>query len=242
MPGSGLLGALGNWLARGPAPGLLRPRLLLLGEPAGPVAAVAESVGAGLRLLQPTGYDGGVAVVDEEVDSGTDLVLLAGSGDSAVVAATVAVAALTGTEPVTAVGFGLLDDQAWVRRTVAVRDGLLPVAGLADDPVAMLAALGDPVLAMATGVLAQAVARRTPVLLDGLVAVAAALLARQSDPGLPRWVRLAGRSAEPAHGLAADALRMSPILDLDRPGRDGLAALLVLPVLRAGLLLRQPAG
>ncbi len=238
MTEPGLLGALGTWIAQGSPPGLTRPRLVLLGDPDESVVAVADQLGVGVRVLGPSaGYDGGVGAVDEEVDTGTDLILLAAAADDDNVAATVAVAALTETEPVHVLGFDSgLDDETWVRRTVAVRDGLLPLAGHLGDPKDLLAALDDPTMATVAGVVAQAVARRTPVVLDGLTAVAAALIVALADPDLPSWLKVAGHSADPACRLGFDALKQTPLLDLRRPGGDGLAALLVLPLLRAGKL------
>lgn len=239
MNDPGLLGALGAWLAQGSAPGLIRPRLLLLGDPDDSVTAVADQLDVGVRVLPTSaGHDGGTGAVDEEVDAGADLILLAAAADDGAVAASVAVAALTETEPVHVVGFDSgLDDETWVRRTVAVRDGLLPLAGLA-HPADLLDALDCVVISTAAGVVTRAAARRTPVVLDGLTAVAAALIVAQTDPDLPGWLKVAGHSADPAYRLGVEALKQTALLDLGRPGGDGLAALLVLPLLRAGLLMR----
>jgi hypothetical protein len=81
-------------------------------------------------------------------------------------------AALLDLEPVKAVGTAPGGD--WARLTVAVRDGLRTARLHRADPAGLLAAVGADTVAQGAGLLAQAASRRTPVLLDGSVLVAAA--------------------------------------------------------------------
>ena len=87
-----------------------------------------------------------------------------------------------------------------------------------------------------TGFLLQAALRRTPVLLDGLVVSAAALVAQLASPRVVRWLRAAHLSAEPAHELALQRLELTPILRLGMRLGEGTGALVALPVLRAAAL------
>ena len=73
---------------------------------------------------------------------------------------------------------------------------------------------GGADIAVLTGFLVQAAVRRTPVLLDGLVPVTAALIADEWAPGARDWWLLAQRSPEPALALAAEHLELTPVLDL----------------------------
>ena len=69
--------------------------------------------------------DAGRQIADQEVDSGADLLIAGDMGIGNTTAATVLVAALTGVEPVAAVGYGTgIDDAGWARKTAAVRDAL----------------------------------------------------------------------------------------------------------------------
>ena len=84
-----------------------------------------------------------------------------------------------------------------------------------------------------SGFLLQAAVRRTPVLLDGVVSGAAALVAHRIA-FLARGWWLAGHcSTEPAHRRALDRLQLVPILDLGLRLGEGTGALLALPLLRA---------
>jgi nicotinate-nucleotide--dimethylbenzimidazole phosphoribosyltransferase len=108
--------------------------------------------------------------------------------------------------------------------------------------LAVLRVAGGADLAVLAGFLAQAAVRRTPVLLDGLVAVAAGLLADGLAPGAREWWLLAQRSPEPAAARAAEHLELTPLLDLQVRTEDGSGALASLPLLSmAARLLSETA-
>jgi nicotinate-nucleotide--dimethylbenzimidazole phosphoribosyltransferase len=153
-------------------------------------------------------------------------------------AATALIAAMTGAEPVVAVGRGTgIDDAAWSRKTAAVRDALYRTGERRSDPVALLAACGGADLAAIAGFCAQAAVRRTPLLLDGVVVTAAALVAERMAPGARSWWRAGHRSPEPAHGLALSELDLEPIIDLGLRLGEGTGAAMSLPILRAAVSL-----
>ena len=85
------------------------------------------------------------------------------------------------------------------------------------------------------GFCAQAAVRRTPVLLDGVVVTAAALVADRLAPGARLWWRAGHRSTEPAHGLALKQLDLEPIVDLGMRLGEGTGAAVALSILRAAV-------
>jgi nicotinate-nucleotide--dimethylbenzimidazole phosphoribosyltransferase len=244
MPaGAGRLTALADWLgsvqAASPPRRPERVRLVQFGRAGGPAATeLAAEAGVGIRVLDelpddPTAALGaGISVADREVDGGADLVIAA-CPDTGIGAA-VAISVLTDTEPVRVLARGpaATDPDAWMRRTAQVRDRRHAVAPLRDRPGRLVAELGDPALAAATGYVLQAAVRRTPVLLDGTAAVAAALLGYQAQTRIVRWLAAAATSPDPAYGLAVATLGLRCLLELDSSGGDGTAALLALPLLR----------
>lgn len=178
----------------------------------------------------------GAAIADEEVDAGADLLVAGDMGIGNSTAATVLVAALTGAEPVAAVGYGTgIDDAGWMRKTAAVRDALFRARTAESDPVALLRCCGGADLAALAGFCAQAAVRRTPLVLDGLAVTAAALVAERLAPGARLWWQAGHRSTEPAHGLALAQLQLDPILDLRMRLGEGTGALVAVPVLRAAV-------
>jgi nicotinate-nucleotide--dimethylbenzimidazole phosphoribosyltransferase len=185
----------------------------------------------------------GRAVADEEVDGGADLLIAGDMGIGNTTPASVLVAALTGAEPVAVVGRGTgVDDAGWMRKTVVVRDALRRARPLLREPVPLLRTVGGADLAGLAGFLAQAAVRRTPVLLDGVVVGAAALVAEQLAPGARAWWVAGHRSVEPAHTLLLEHLGLTPLLDLGMRLGEGSGALAALPlVTMAGRILAEMA-
>ncbi|MGH3520192.1 MAG: nicotinate-nucleotide--dimethylbenzimidazole phosphoribosyltransferase [Haloechinothrix sp.] len=173
----------------------------------------------------------GIAVADAEVDAGADLLIAANIGVGSSTPAATLVAALTGTEPVAVTGRGSgIDDNAWMRKAAAVRDALRRGRPFLADPLALIRTVGGADLAALAGFLAQATVRRTPVLLDGLVVAAAALVAEELAPGALEWWLAAQSTPEPAHSVALDQLGLEPLLDLGITAEAGTGALAALPL------------
>ncbi len=243
--GLGRLAGLAEWVAQvlppGPDGPFTRVRALVFGT--GPddalVAEMADRSGAQLRTAGdlPTApaaaLDAGVQFADEQVDAGADLLVLAvptlGS------AAAVAVSVLTNTEPVKVLtrGAAATDPDAWMQRAVEVRDARRRCMPMRDEPGGLLDALGSADLAAAAGFLLRAAGRRTPVLVDGPAAAAAALLAYEAAPRAVRWWCAPDTGPDPLQELALSRLGLHSVLGLGTGRGDGLAAMLAVPVLHA---------
>jgi nicotinate-nucleotide--dimethylbenzimidazole phosphoribosyltransferase len=183
-----------------------------------------------------TAFRNGIAIADEEVDAGADLLIPGELGVAGTTVAAVLVAAVTDSEPVKVIGRGSgIDDRAWMRKVVAIRDALRRARPFAGAPLTLLAVAGGADVAAMTGFLSQAAVRRTPVLLDGVLSTAAALVASSIVPDAAAWWRAAHRSTEPAHSIALRHLGLEPVLDLGIRAGEGAGALAVLPLLRAGV-------
>ena len=173
----------------------------------------------------------GRAIADEEVDSGADVLLAGDMGIGNTTPAAVLIAALTGNEPVAVVGRGTgIDDRAWMRKTTAIRDALRRARAVGRDPLALLRTAGGADIAALAGFLAQASVRRTPVVLDGVVVGAAALVAEEFAPGARQWWLAGHRSAEPGGSVVLEHLDLVPVLELAMRLGEGSGALTALPV------------
>jgi nicotinate-nucleotide--dimethylbenzimidazole phosphoribosyltransferase len=183
-----------------------------------------------------TAIQAGRQIADEEVDSGADLLIAGDMGIGNTTAATTLIASLTNSEPVAVVGRGTgIDDAGWARKTAAIRDALYRARRLSADPVGLLRVCGGADLAAMAGFCAQAAVRRTPVLLDGVVVTAAALVADRLAPGARQWWQAGHRSTEPAHALALRQLELEPIIDMRMRLGEGTGAAVALPVVRAAV-------
>ncbi|MBM4727102.1 nicotinate-nucleotide--dimethylbenzimidazole phosphoribosyltransferase [Prescottella equi] len=178
----------------------------------------------------------GRAIADEEIDSGADLLIAGEMGIGNTTPATVLIAALTDTEPVAAVGRGTgVDDAGWMRKTAAIRDALRRARPHVRDAVGLLRTVSGADLAAMAGFLAQASARRTPVIVDGLVVAASAVVAEALAPGAREWWVAGHRSTEPAHSIALRHLGLDPILGLDMRLGEGSGAVAALPILQGAV-------
>ncbi|MCP2318238.1 nicotinate-nucleotide-dimethylbenzimidazole phosphoribosyltransferase [Nocardia amikacinitolerans] len=178
----------------------------------------------------------GRAIADEEIDGGADLLVAGDMGIGNTTPATVLIASLTDTEPVVAVGRGTgVDDAGWSRKVAAIRDAMRRARPVLKDPADLLRVAAGADIAAIAGFLAQAATRRTPVILDGVVVTAAALVAEDLAAGASDWWLAGHRSTEPAHNLALKQLRMEPLVDLSMRLGEGSGALTVLPILRAAV-------
>ncbi|HWB36138.1 MAG TPA: nicotinate-nucleotide--dimethylbenzimidazole phosphoribosyltransferase, partial [Rugosimonospora sp.] len=207
-------------------------------EPAEPIeesdATTLEKAEIGLRQ--------GFRLAEAAVDTGTDLVILGAAGPGQVGAAAAVVSATVAVEPAAALprvvlAGGRIDDNAWMARCEALRDGLRRAKGHTDSSVATIAALGGYDLAVATGIILGATFRRTPVMIDGPVGIAAGMLARDLGAQSRLWLLLADDGRNPAVVPTARVIGTRTFADLRLDLGEGAAALAVLPVIQHALLL-----
>lgn len=238
LPGLGHLAPVAEWWRSvRPRETLQRTRAVIIGaHPTEVTAATADDVGAGCReVVDIDAGDAalGIAIADEEIDAGADLLIVAVPGTAA--DAAVAVSVLTNTEPVKVLarGAAATDPEAWMNLAIAVRDTRRECMPVRAAPDQLLGRIGSPRLAVAAGFLLRAAVRRTPVLIDGPVATAAALIAYEAQPRAVRWWAAADRSTDPMHDLALTRMGQDAILGLGTGLGDGLAGLLTVPVIRA---------
>lgn len=247
-PAGGRLDELTGWLAgvqsHYPPHPPKRVRCVVVGGASADTAAVAADLDVGLSTLDVTGTGtdadavaaacaAGVDAADAEVDGGTDLLIVADPDPSP--AAAVLVSVLTGAEPVALLprGAAAVDTAAWIARATHLRDARGRALPARHDANALLTALGEPSLAATVGLVLRAAARRTPTVLDGTAALAAALLCHDVQPRSALWWRVADRSADPVHRAVVRELTVQPLLDLATTSGDGLAGLLTVPLLHA---------
>ena len=177
----------------------------------------------------------GRLIADREIDSGADLLIpgLAGRGHAAVLGALIA--QLCTLEPVDAVPVADDDAALWAATVTAVRDATFRLRGRQHDALSLLVAVGGTDLATLAAVIAQAAARRTPVLLDGLAGLVAAVLAHRLAPGAEGWFLAASEPTDRAGTRLREMLGLPAVVELGTQSWSGAGALLVLPLVQAAL-------
>ena len=179
-------------------------------------------------------FAAGIAMADAEVDGGAELLIGAVCGVGVSTAAAALVSAVTGMEPVDATTRGSgIDDAGWIAKCEAVRDARFRARDGLGDAATLLRIAGGADLAALTGFIAQAAARRTPVLVDDVPSAVCAVLANRLAPGADGYVIAADTVPERTYPRLLQLLGISP-LSAHRVGLgSGAGALLAVPALRS---------
>ena len=173
----------------------------------------------------------GVTIADAEIDAGADLLIVGDMGIGNTTSAAAIIGLLAPAELLSVVGRGTgIDDDTWMRKAAAVRDAMRRGKPHKGSPLELMAAIGGPDIATMVGLLLGAAARRTPVILDGTVISAAALIAHRAAYKSRDWWQAGHRSTEPAHSAALGRLDLAPLLDLQMRLGEGTGALLAVPL------------
>ncbi|HEX6738759.1 MAG TPA: nicotinate-nucleotide--dimethylbenzimidazole phosphoribosyltransferase [Vicinamibacteria bacterium] len=188
----------------------------------GPAMSRADAVRA---------VEAGVAVAEREVARGLDLLGTGEMGIGNTTAASAVVAALTGAAPARVTGPGTGVAGPALRRKVAVVRRMLAVNRPDPaDPLDVLAKVGGFELGGLAGLILGAAAARVPVVLDGFITGAAALLAVGLGPAARPYLIAGHRSPEPGHAVALARLGLAPLLDLGLRLGEGTGAALAMGI------------
>ena len=189
------------------------------------------------------GIEAGAVVAVKEIAAGAQLLVSGDMGIGNTTPAAALIAASLGMPAAEVTGRGTgIDETALAHKIDIVQAALDRAGDRVDDPIDTLTALGSPDLAAAAGFMAAAARAGVPVLLDGLISVASALMAERLAPGAAAWFAAGHRSTEPAQSLALDKLGLVPVLDLGMRLGEGSGAVAAVPIVRsAAMLLRDVA-
>ncbi|GLZ58934.1 nicotinate-nucleotide--dimethylbenzimidazole phosphoribosyltransferase [Micromonospora sp. NBRC 107095] len=173
----------------------------------------------------------GIRIADELIDAGAGILLTGDMGIGNTTPAAALIAAFTGVDALDATGRGTgVDDPTYAHKVAVVRAALARHTPDPADPLGVLAAVGGLEHAALAGLILGAAARRTPVLLDGVIGVSAALAAAAFAPAAVCAMVAGHRSAEPGATVALRHLGLDPLIDLGLRLGEGTGALLALPV------------
>jgi nicotinate-nucleotide--dimethylbenzimidazole phosphoribosyltransferase len=177
----------------------------------------------------------GVDLALELVADGACILVTGDMGIGNTTAAAALIAALTGRPPEEVTGRGTgIDDAALAHKVGVVEQALERHAGaIADGPLPTLAALGGLEIAALAGFVVGGASARVPVLVDGVIADAAALVAAALVPDVVASCIAGHRSPEPGAAAALEHLRLQPVLDLGMRLGEGTGACLAVPVVQA---------
>ena len=169
----------------------------------------------------------GADVVRAELANGLDIL---GTGDMGIGNTTPSAAiaaAFTGRDPADIVGRGTgLDDAGVQRKIQVVRQALAVNQPDPTDALDVLAKVGGFEIAGLAGAMLAAAAHRRPVMVDGFISTAAALIAVGLAPAVRPYLIASHHSQEQGHGVMLDWLGLQPLLDLNLRLGEGTGAAL----------------
>ncbi|MGW0736510.1 nicotinate-nucleotide--dimethylbenzimidazole phosphoribosyltransferase [Streptomyces sp. NPDC002851] len=176
----------------------------------------------------------GIDTARDLVAAGNKALLTGEMGIANTTASAALISVYTGADPTEVTGRGTgVNDETLARKTDVVRRALELHQPDPADPIGVLAAIGGLEHAAMVGLLLGGASLRTPVILDGVSAGAAALVARAIAPEVLAACIAGHRSAEPGHVAALKKLGLRPLVELDLRLGEGTGALLALPVVQS---------
>ncbi|MFD5541794.1 nicotinate-nucleotide--dimethylbenzimidazole phosphoribosyltransferase, partial [Streptomyces sp. NPDC127079] len=176
----------------------------------------------------------GIETARDLVAAGNKALLTGEMGIANTTASAALISVFTGADPAEVTGRGTgINDETLARKTEVVRRALELHQPDPADPIGVLAAVGGFEHAAMVGLLLGGASLRTPVILDGVSAGAAALVARAIAPEVLAACIAGHRSAEPGHVAALNKLGLRPLVDLDLRLGEGTGALLALPLVQS---------
>jgi len=184
----------------------------------------------------------GLDVARRAVSGGARMLVTGDMGIGNTTSAAALIAACTGRGAPQVTGRGTGIDDATLEHKRAVIERALARASSRADPMVVLAELGGLEIAALCGFVVGAASSRVPVVVDGVIAAAASLVAVAFAPDVAGYVVVGHRSSEPGSSVVLEELALSPVLDLDMRLGEGTGAALAVPVVQAAAkILREMA-
>jgi len=219
-----------------PLPGLLRRKVLCgtRNMAQGPALRHEEAE----QALQV-----GVDVLHEEAAGGLDLIATGDMGIGNTTPSSAIAAVLTGLPVAEVVGRGTgIDDQGLERKIKVIEQALAVNQPDPDDALDVLHKVGGLEIAGLAGVMIAAASRRIPIVVDGFISTAAAMIAVGLAPGVREYLISAHQSVEIGHLAMLKHLNLEPLLDLNLRLGEGTGSALAFHLIEASRrILREMA-
>jgi nicotinate-nucleotide--dimethylbenzimidazole phosphoribosyltransferase len=183
--------------------------------------------------------DVGADVAEHLLEAGARALVTGDMGIGNTTPSAALIAGLLGRPPAEITGRGTGIDDEMLRRKVAVVEQALARVPAGADAVRLLAEVGGLEIAGLAGLIIGGASHRVPVVVDGVIAGAALLVAHALCPEVLPFVIAGHRSTEPGAAAVLDDLGLEPVLDLGLRLGEGSGACLALGVVEAAALVLQ---
>lgn len=182
-------------------------------------SAILEGFGAAKTL-----FDEGVEII------GTGDMGIGNTSASAAIGAV-----MTGTPVAGIAGRGTgVDDEGFQRKCETIKRGIDKNQPDPDDPIDVLSKVGGFEIGAIAGTILAGAYFRKPVVIDGFISGAGALIAHGLCPAIGDYVFAGHQSQEQGHGIMLEYMGLRPILNLDMRLGEGTGAALAMHIIEAG--------
>jgi len=178
--------------------------------------------------------EAGIAVFESELAIGLDIVATGEMGIANTTPATAIVSAITGLPVVQVAGRGTgLDDTGMTRKIKVIERALAINRPDPKDPLDVLTKVGGYEIGAIAGIILAAAAHRVPIVVDGFISTAGALIAAGLCPLVKDYCIASHNSAEVGHRAMWTYLGLEPLLDLGLRLGEGTGAVLAMQLVDA---------
>jgi nicotinate-nucleotide--dimethylbenzimidazole phosphoribosyltransferase len=180
--------------------------------------------------------EAGIELVEEELSIGIDVL---GTGDMGIgntTASSAITAALTGADVAAVTGRGTgVDDKGWEKKVKVIQKAMERNRPDPKDAIDVLSKVGGFEIGGIAGVILAGARHRIPVVLDGFISGAAALIAASLSPQIKPFLIASHQSVEEGHRIILEALGLRPLLNLGLRLGEGTGAALGISLVEASL-------
>jgi len=178
----------------------------------------------------------GIEVLAAEMDPPLDLVGVGDMGIGNTTPSAAIISAFTGRSPAEVTGRGTgIDDARHAHKIGVIARALAVNQPDAAEALDVLAKVGGFEIGAIAGVMLAAAARHVPVVVDGVISSAGALVAAGLAPKVKDYLIAGHRSVEPGHRAALEHLGLEPLLDLEMRLGEGTGGAIAMHVVEAAV-------
>ncbi|MBF0571047.1 MAG: nicotinate-nucleotide--dimethylbenzimidazole phosphoribosyltransferase [Candidatus Omnitrophica bacterium] len=180
--------------------------------------------------------ENGITIFEEEFKRGISIAATGEMGIGNTTPSSAIVSLITGQSPEAVTGRGTgIDDGAWERKVAVIKKAIEINKPNAKDGIDVLMKVGGYEIGGLAGVILAAASRRLPIVVDGFISSAAALIAYTIEPKVKDYMIAGHASVEQGHKVVCAYLGLKPILNLDLRLGEGTGAALAIGVIEAGV-------
>ncbi len=176
----------------------------------------------------------GIGAAQEQIAEGADLIACGDMGIGNTTPSSAITAVIAGVDPEVTTGRGTgLDDPGLAHKVEVIRRAIAVNQPNPQDGLDVLTKVGGFEIGVLAGAMLGAAAGGRPVVVDGFISGAAALIAWVISPAARNYFLASHRSVEPGHSVGLDAMGLRPLLDLDMRLGEGTGAALAMHIVEA---------